>query len=410
MTEWLDYAGNSAIDLEGFVVEEADEFDIFNRSRTDKTYIGPAFPDFMGRSLRIGNKYIDGEAGLAFAKVKEEIVLRETPAGRFQIKATFLEDDRSFQTVTLQKFTQTGTKEHFTFVPSEVATLLAFLSNLKRINFPDAGKVNVTDAVLEQLLLQPSQVLRLAADNQQLLADIARNEITIEDVISLGYRKRQLKIFYRLLNDADYFGSALSRHANGPEAVWQHFFELNPWIFGAGLSLINFGPLDNQKMEQVVKGFSVSGPGKRVDALLKSHALLSTTCFVEIKRHDTRLLASEEYRSGIWQPSRELSGAVAQVQGTVSAALEGWRAQEIVTNQGGEPTGETLFTTEPRSFVICGRLSEFLGGQGVNERRFRSFELFRRNLTRPEIVTFDELYERASFIVDTQSEGRRDIE
>ncbi|WP_240231189.1 Shedu immune nuclease family protein [Devosia lacusdianchii] len=385
-------------------MNDTDESEIFSRSRADKTYVGPAFPDFVGRNLRIANKYIDAASGYAFANVKDEIVLRETPAGRFQIKVTFLEDDRSFQTVTLQRFSSaSGAKEHFTFMPAEVATLLAFLSNLKRIHFPNAGKVNVTDSDLEQLLLQPAQVLRLAADNQQLLADIARNEITIEDVVSLGYRKKQLRVFERLLSDEGYFAGVLAKHAKGPEEVWQRFFELNPWIFGASLSLINFGPLDNRKMEQAVRGFSISGPGKRVDALLKSHALISTTCFVEIKRHDTPLLASSEYRSGIWQPSSELSGAVAQVQGTVSAALEAWRAREEITDSSGEPSGETLFTTEPRSYVICGRLSEFHGEHGVNERRFRSFELFRRNLNRPEVVTFDELYERACFIVSSRA-------
>jgi hypothetical protein len=87
----------------------------------------------------------------------------------------------------------------------------------------------------------------------------------------------------------------------------------------------------------------------------------------------------------------------------VSAALEGWRTQEAITDADGEPTGETLFTTEPRSFVICGRLTEFQGEHGGNERRFRSFELFRRNLLHPEVITFDELYERARFIVEAEA-------
>jgi hypothetical protein len=39
---------------------------------------------------------------------------------------------------------------------------------------------------------------------------------------------------------------------------------------------------------------------------------------------------------------------------------------------------------------------------GINEAKFRSFELYRRHMTRPEILTFDELLERAKFIV---SEG-----
>lgn len=86
----------------------------------------------------------------------------------------------------------------------------------------------------------------------------------------------------------------------------------------------------------------------------------------------------------------------------MSAALEQWQARETVMSADGNPTGETLFTTEPRSYVICGNLGEFQAEHGISERKFRSFELYRRNLIRPEIVTFDELYERARFIVEAE--------
>jgi hypothetical protein len=36
----------------------------------------------------------------------------------------------------------------------------------------------------------------------------------------------------------------------------------------------------------------------------------------------------------------------------------------------------------------------------VNESKFQLFELFRRNAHHPEILAFDELLERARFIVD----------
>ncbi|RWJ60430.1 MAG: DUF4263 domain-containing protein [Mesorhizobium sp.] len=387
-------------------MEDTDEHEIFQRSRTDKTYVGPSFPAFNGKRLRIANKYIDGGESYEYATVKDEVVLRTTAGGRFQIKATFIEDDRSFQTVTIQKFTGSGrAREYFTFLPREIASLLKFLSNIKRLHFPNEGKINIADSDLEELLLSPAQARRLAVDNEELIAALARTEITSEDIVALGYRRKQLRVFERLLNESAYFEAALRKHPKGPEDVWQKFFEANPWIFGCGLSLIHFGPLDDRRLEQTVRGFSITGPGKRVDALLKSHAMVSTTCFIEIKRHDTELISKSSYRSGVWQPSAELVGAVAQVQGTVSAALEQWQAREEVTTASGEPTGETLFTTEPRSFVICGNLGEFQVEHGINERKFRSFELYRRNLIQPEIITFDELYERARFIVDAERKG-----
>jgi hypothetical protein len=43
-------------------------------------------------------------------------------------------------------------------------------------------------------------------------------------------------------------------------------------------------------------------------------------------------------------------------------------------------------------------MSEFVTENGVNKDKIRSFELLRKKL-KPEIITFDELYERAKFIV-----------
>ena len=55
---------------------------------------------------------------------------------------------------------------------------------------------------------------------------------------------------------------------------------------------------------------------------------------------------------------------------------------------------------QPESFLVIGSLNEFLTDTGVNEDKLRSFELFRKNIISPEIITFDELYERARFIVE----------
>lgn len=389
-------------------MSEVDEYAVFTNSNPQRTYVSSTFKGYEGEVLRIASKVVDGDGGYGLVTVKKETVVRETPGGRFQIKAMFLEDDRKFQSVTIQRFTENGAqKQHFQFTAMEVVKLLKFLTDLRRVEFPNAGKININDDQLENLLLSPEQTKRFIAGNEELLATLARTEITHEDIIALGYRKKQLAIFRRLLDDVDYFESEVNRHPKGGEQVWQHFFEANPWIFGYGLSLVHFGPLDGRKLEQTVRGNSVFGRGKRVDALLRSSAQISTACFVEIKRHDTDLLTDEAYRGGIWQPSKELSGAISQVQGTVAAAIDQMGSQQALEDETGNPTGEVLFSVEPRSFVIAGTLSQFTTPNGVHSGKFRSFELFRRNLVRPEVVTFDELYERAALIVATASRGGR---
>lgn len=83
-------------------------------------------------------------------------------------------------------------------------------------------------------------------------------------------------------------------------------------------------------------------------------------------------------------------------------ALEDLTAEFRPNRENGAPTGETLYQFQPRSFLVIGNLGEFQTEHGTNKDMFRSFELFRRSLRWPEVMTFDELYARAKFIVDDE--------
>lgn len=73
------------------------------------------------------------------------------------------------------------------------------------------------------------------------------------------------------------------------------------------------------------------------------------------------------------------------------------------TSEDGSPTGEEVYNFKPRSFIVVGSLSEFMTEHGVNREQLRSFELYRNSIADIEILTFDELYERSSFIVEAAS-------
>jgi hypothetical protein len=125
--------------------------------------------------------------------------------------------------------------------------------------------------------------------------------------------------------------------------------------------------------------------------------------FAEIKTHRAALLASKEYRPGCWAPSTELSGGVAQVQGTVHRAVTeiGERLQDTAAD-GSDLPGEFTYMLRPRAFLVIGNLEQLRGTAGGDNRdRVRSFELYRRQLHEPEIVTFDELLARAEWHVTT---------
>ena len=267
--------------------------------------------------------------------------------------------------------------------------MVAFIQNFKELvdieEFQDVYKVSkiqndLTDEnVLNYLKIKPT-----------LLNKIVENDLTENDVISIGYRKKQLEIFETMLKNNDL-----------KESNWQNFFEKNSWIFGYGLSYIFSTNLDNKKLEQVVSGFDFNSFGKRVDGLLKTAGFINSLCFVEIKTHKTPLLKNE-YRAGCWNISDEFSGAVTQIQNTVYLANKKIQDSVKIKDDEGYFNGEEVFNFHPKAYLVIGKLDEFKKNEEVHYDKYRSFELFRRNITSPEIITFDELYERARFIVDTK--------
>jgi Domain of unknown function (DUF4263) len=369
-----------------------------------KTYISPALTSFSdpARKVRIATKLLEQPETYAYAQEKGELVLRHKDGAKSTITAKFFEDDRGLFVLSIQGYTIATSKPHnasFSFIGDEIPKLVEFLNHIQTMPLKTSGSMVVPDDQLRPMVLSNVQARALFQGNEELFAEVLKSEITKQDIVAVGYRKRQLQAFKRLLTDTEYFADVKERKNCTTEAVWQQYFEKNPWIFGYGLSYIPLSGLNDKKLEQVVHGYTVVDHGKRVDALLRTRGVISSLCFVEIKTHMTELLQSKPYRSGCWAPSDELAGGVSQVQGTVALAAESIRTKLSLSDETGNPTGEEAFNYLPKSFLVVGSLEQFIGEHGVNQDRYRSFELFRRNTSSPEIITFDELYERARYIV-----------
>ncbi len=96
--------------------------------------------------------------------------------------------------------------------------------------------------------------------------------------------------------------------------------------------------------------------------------------------------------------SDEVSNAVTQVHKTAFEFSRS-RFRSPLKDGNGNDTGQSAYAIEPRSFLIVGNPSELAG----NDDKITCFELYRRNIRSPEILTFDELLYRARFIVDNLS-------
>jgi hypothetical protein len=178
------------------------------------------------------------------------------------------------------------------------------------------------------------------------------------------------------------------------ESDWQNFFEKNKWIFGYGLKYVFLRQIAAQPH---YGGSDIHGKGgQKGDYLAATEGELKFTVIVEIKKPGTELLKSRTYRAGAWPVSDELGGAIAQVQ----ANCRRWELEGSRSESNSEALrGQSIFTAQPKGILVIGEL-----GQLNDNSKRTSFELLRRSISNPEIITFDELYQRAKFIAEHGSE------
>lgn len=277
--------------------------------------------------------------------------------------------------------------------------LINFIKGVSGIDFQSSGYA-VIDKDKKDIFENISK--EYAVKN---FSDKFGKEVTERDISILQNRRAILDDFNKLLTDKHFFEqekqklSTKTGKSKGDEDVWQNFFENNPWIFGYGLNYIWCHQVDDQKLEQVVVGTDFAQPGKRIDALLKTAGRLKQFVIVEIKKADTPLMGLE-YRPSSWEVAKDLRGGIAQVQKTTSKLREKYFIKHESKDAEGYLT-DAIYNFTPKSYLVIGNLKQFLNDQEkLHEEKYASFEMFRNSITNPEIITFDELYERARFIVE----------
>ncbi|CCK59088.1 Conserved protein of unknown function [Mycobacterium canettii CIPT 140070010] len=327
-------------------------------------------------------------------------VVSTTPAGRKQLQLQIARERGAVRKLRIQKVptNRDATRlETILELDREQATrLIDMLRAVDAIPVQGESSVYVDDQLLRDLFADPTAVTNLYSRDPDRFRTLIESDVEADDVIAVQRRKGVAERMRRWLTEDDEFNAAASE-TGGPERAWQRLLEANPWVLGIGLGGQLFTAWDQEKLEQTVVGRSITGVGKRVDALLRTSGIIRALAFAEIKHHRTELIDGE-YRAGCWSPSKELAGAVVQVQQSVHLACRDIGEYLQDTSAEGELLPSGTFLLRPRSFVIAGTLAQLAGqAGGAVTDKFRSFELFRRNLHEPEVITFDELVARAEW-------------
>lgn len=327
----------------------------------------------------------------------EEHILTST--ARRQIKLQISREAGNVREVVVQKFDSNKGRliDSIRLDRTAAQRLIALVQALPFIPVEGGAAERIDDAAFRAALDTPEAVRRAYESNPARLQDLVAADAEGVDLIAVRARRRALDRFERLLTDGAYFAEE-SKKDGGPERVWQKLIEANPWILGIGLSGQFLTGWDPAKLEQSVVGKSVRGPGKVTDALLATTGTVRSLVFAEIKPHNVSLVG-EKYRSGVYPPSEALVSGVTQAQQTVHLAsldIEGLLARQL---PDGAESIETANFLRPRSYLLIGTLAEFQGLDRFHRRKFESFEMYRRNLFEPEIITYDELLARAQWQV-----------
>jgi len=178
------------------------------------------------------------------------------------------------------------------------------------------------------------------------------------------------------------------------EDWWQKFFEDNKWIFGYGLEYVI---LRVEQSQATVLGASVTGKDAQKADFLASCGPAKFTVLVEIKTPGTSLLRGKEpIRSRAWGLSTELTDALTQI----NANVEGWGnvGQDSPENKQFMEGKNLRRTVKPKGIVVAGMLSAL----EQDQTKLETFELFRKGIHGVEIVTFDELHDRARYVVERE--------
>jgi hypothetical protein len=304
---------------------------------------------------------------------------------RFTPRLTFSIRDKANKTVVKLSAEETKIKASVSLAEchENLWKLIGYLQSLKEIDIPkesfslvSAAEGEIVEAIRALGTTSAVNILK------QVLATSGAS-LTPKDVSALLNRKAKLSEFE----------SGLTERAT-TEPWWQDFFEVNKWIFGYGL---DYRILRQEQAQPSYGGTRLDGGGgERGDYLMSTAGDVSFTVLVEIKTPATSLLQGiAQVRNGAWSLSKALTDALVQLQ----ANLHSWdKVGSRVDANRDLLESEDKYTVHPRGIIVVGSLAEV---KDVREKR-ATFQRFRNSIHGIEIVTFDELLERARFIVDSQ--------
>jgi hypothetical protein len=250
------------------------------------------------------------------------------------------------------------------------------LAEIARMAPGDLGKIlaanrAVGSALLARLLAWATHADEPAALVEQLIALSPASLRTLNIAVNLQSLKAAIALWQ-------------ANQTNADEEFWQRSLTDNSFV----LEHVFSWPTTIVRGKAYVGGKSVMNTGGNVIDFLMNNRVTRNAALIEIKTPTTPLLATREYRSGVYPPSSDLAGTIMQLL-NYKHSLQ----QEYHSLTHGQVNPFDSF--DPRCAAVVGNA----GRELLNEDKRKSFELFRNQFSGVTIITYDELFSRAEQLI-----------
>ncbi|SDL59961.1 Shedu immune nuclease family protein [Kriegella aquimaris] len=318
---------------------------------------------------------------------------------RTMLKAVYIKEKNDIEGIEIIKLIGKDEKQKIGFSKFNLAQLKAFLSFLTQTDLSAISekRIKIADSELTPENIKLIKTLLAKDGGQEVVESVIKEGIiTSRDIVNVAFRKRGVDYFKKLLANSEYWKEyrELIQMPNAKEeSTWQAFFERNEWILGLGMDYKFQRIL--QKEANVSDQDLSSGNSVITDFLLSDSKFVT---FVELKKPTTPLFGKDKNRSGAWSLSRDLQNACSQILEQKAAGLIKFdKPQE---DGDGNLIAEKAY--DSKTIIILGNWMELESSENYQESRIKkkTLELYRNDSRNIQILTYDELFERAKFIVN----------
>lgn len=383
-------------------MSDNEEKKFFELRKGSKIYLSKVFR-FNERStdpIRQVRMVLEESDSVVLGEVEGALCLRLNGEKRkTQVTALVSQDDKQVRRVTLQTFQsragdwiQGYEKHEFTFRSGEFSRLCAFLSHIEFIDLSNEDNFQIEDISTQigpKAVIDASdrgiveRIKNVTEDEREAIIRALQGSLSAEEINVLLGRRKGLEEFEVQISAGRW-----------SEAEWQGFFEQQCWVFGYGLDYRIMRQFDR---EMTVGGFGADNQNKPVVDFLMSFT--DYTVLVEIKRPDARIFReSKGGRAGTWEFSPAFTSAISQILEQKAEWLSFAQGSEHYNKAGTEKLESR--TRNAKAILVYGSQREFAreGNPRSTQIMRDTFELFRREVRTIDIITFDELLDRASYI------------